>query len=153
MYAEVAYGEDRDVRRPGAGPALAPPAHERVAEPIPEAERVGPFEVVETIDTHAVHHEEPSAATAPSRRPRLFGIGNRLWAMTGEVDPVPLVILFLLFFFDEFDTGAFNTLAPSTIAIAPTRFARSLRSDDAPPLDALGARPRARFAVVELVAR
>jgi ABC-type branched-subunit amino acid transport system ATPase component/predicted MFS family arabinose efflux permease len=31
---------------------------------------------------------------------------------TGGLDPFPLVILFLLFFFDEFDTAAFNVLAP-----------------------------------------
>jgi MFS family permease len=33
--------------------------------------------------------------------------------MTGGENPTPLVIVFLLFFFDEFDTGAFNTLAPN----------------------------------------
>ncbi len=37
----------------------------------------------------------------------------RWGAPTGDMDPTPLVILFLLYFFDEFDTGAFNTLAPN----------------------------------------
>ncbi|HZN16511.1 MAG TPA: MFS transporter [Acidimicrobiales bacterium] len=33
--------------------------------------------------------------------------------ITGGESPFPLSILFLLFFFDEFDTGAFNVLAPN----------------------------------------
>jgi MFS family permease len=97
-------------------------------EPTVIAERVGPFEVVESVA--ALESVEsgttgppfsPSLSESPTtgidappmRRPRVFGIGERLWAMTGEVDPTPLVILFLLYFFDEFDTGAFNTLAPN----------------------------------------
>src|SRR4051794_17207618 len=87
-------------------------------------ERVGPFEVVEplevvgTMPTAAPDLDpglavRPTAVDASVRRPTAFGIGRRLWAMTGEVDPTPLVILFLLYFFDEFDTGAFNTLAPN----------------------------------------
>ncbi len=85
-------------------------------------ERVGPFEVVEPLE---VVGASPTAAARPGpderttagrsrcADPQAFGIGRRLWAMTGEVDPTPLVILFLLYFFDEFDTGAFNTLAPN----------------------------------------
>ncbi|MBA3654883.1 MAG: MFS transporter [Actinobacteria bacterium] len=33
--------------------------------------------------------------------------------ITGGESPFPLSVLFLLFFFDEFDTGAFNVLAPN----------------------------------------
>lgn len=100
----------------------------RAPEPVPVAERVGPIEVIESVD--AVRAVEGHGTEAPDsvdtdtraetpvessvvRRPKIFGIGTRLWAMTGGVDPIPLVILFLLYFFDEFDTGAFNTLAPN----------------------------------------
>jgi len=98
-----------------------------VPEPVPEpvldvgpgliAERVGQFEVVGPIEIAAgpsvTPELTPSTTDGPGRRPQMFAIGRRLWAMTGEVDPTPLVILFLLYFFDEFDTGAFNTLAPN----------------------------------------
>ena len=105
------------------------PAPERRAKPIGFAERVGPFEVTESFASvdSVEAHETGRAPSVPSphvttpvgdqgippRRPRLFGIGERLWTMTGGMDPTPLVVLFLLYFFDEFDTGAFNTLAPN----------------------------------------
>jgi len=38
---------------------------------------------------------------------------RRLLAITGGESFFPLSVLFLLFFFDEFDTGAFNVLAPN----------------------------------------
>jgi MFS family permease len=38
---------------------------------------------------------------------------RRLLDITGGESPFPLSVLFLLFFFDEFDTGAFNVLAPN----------------------------------------
>jgi len=89
-------------------------------------ERVGPYEVVESLPPSVTAapampdlRPEPGLAAGapesgePERRPKAFGIGRRLWAMTGGMDPTPLVILFLLYFFDEFDTGAFNTLAPN----------------------------------------
>jgi len=37
---------------------------------------------------------------------------RRFEAFTGGVDPYPLLALFLIFFIDEFDTSAFNVLAP-----------------------------------------
>ncbi len=109
------------------------------------AERVGPYEVVESFgamaaveaietgarsssgvdgavgaaadETTDATAEGTGAADARERSAfmgrHLLGLGPRLWAMTGGVDPTPLVILFLLYFFDEFDTGAFNTLAPN----------------------------------------
>jgi branched-chain amino acid transport system ATP-binding protein len=40
-------------------------------------------------------------------------IRRRLADTTGGLPVFPLVVLFLLFFFDEFDTGAFNVLAPN----------------------------------------
>jgi len=39
-------------------------------------------------------------------------VDARLRRVTGGLDPFPLTVLFLLFFFDEFDTAAFNVLAP-----------------------------------------
>lgn len=103
------------------------------ADAIPVAERVGQYEVVESIaSVESVEAREHRVVRSPvdplapfaaptgneplavaARRPRMFGIGSRLWAMTGDMDPIPLVVLFLLYFFDEFDTGAFNTLAPN----------------------------------------
>src|SRR3954451_6805925 len=38
---------------------------------------------------------------------------RRLLKITGGEAIFPLAVLFLLFFFDEFDTGAFNVLAPN----------------------------------------
>jgi MFS family permease len=38
---------------------------------------------------------------------------KRIDEIAGGMPTYPLVILFLLFFFDEFDTGAFNVLAPN----------------------------------------
>jgi ABC-type branched-subunit amino acid transport system ATPase component/MFS family permease len=42
----------------------------------------------------------------------LASVDQRLRKITGGLDPMPLIVLFLLFFFDEFDTAAFNVLAP-----------------------------------------
>ncbi|MBV9486908.1 MAG: MFS transporter, partial [Frankiaceae bacterium] len=41
------------------------------------------------------------------------GLGRRLRALTGGLPALPLVVLFALFFFDEWDTAAFNVLAPN----------------------------------------
>ena len=38
---------------------------------------------------------------------------KRIDEIAGGMPTYPLVILFLLFFFDEFDTAAFNILAPN----------------------------------------
>jgi MFS family permease len=59
----------------------------------------------EEVTTEPVEPSRTSTAAPAGAR--------RLWAMTGGENPTPLVIVFLLFFFDEFDTGAFNTLAPN----------------------------------------
>jgi MFS family permease len=56
----------------------------------------------------------PGASEAPRRRfAPVRRAEERLRDIAGGEDPTPLVVLFLLFFFDEFDTGAFNTLAPN----------------------------------------
>jgi predicted MFS family arabinose efflux permease len=60
----------------------------------------------------------PGSAVEPPAEPNLVKraldmMGSRLLDITGGDDPSPLAILFLLYFFDEFDTAAFNTLAPN----------------------------------------
>jgi branched-chain amino acid transport system ATP-binding protein len=59
--------------------------------------------------------ESPSIAPRTDRRPSLGPIGwaiRRFSAATEPASAFPLVVLFFLYFADEFDTSAFNTLAP-----------------------------------------
>ena len=61
-------------------------------------------------DPAAAMSPEPDA---PTRSGPIAWAHRKLLDITGGDPPEPLVILFLLYFFDEFDTGAFNTLAPN----------------------------------------
>ncbi len=60
--------------------------------------------------------EAPPTAPAPPPARNIPGpaasLLERLKATTGGVDPFPLGVLATLFFFDEFDTAAFNVLGP-----------------------------------------
>ena len=48
-----------------------------------------------------------------SERSQRMSLPRRLEPICGGMPILPLAVLFLLFFFDEFDTAAFNVLAPN----------------------------------------
>src|SRR3954451_20001315 len=57
---------------------------------------------------------DPAAVAGPEApAPAPVWWRRRLLKITGGEAIFPLAVLFLLFFFDEFDTGAFNVLAPN----------------------------------------
>lgn len=75
----------------------------------------GPAPAIGDHDVEPAGGDDAAAAAAPpaARSGPVAWAHRRMLDVTGGDPPEPLVILFLLFFFDEFDTGAFNTLAPN----------------------------------------
>src|SRR4051794_6000122 len=57
--------------------------------------------------------DPPSVAGPEAPAPAPVWWRRRLLKITGGEPIFPLAVLFLLYFFDEFDTGAFNVLAPN----------------------------------------